>query len=363
MLTHEGKKYRGISYRDGAFVFRYTDSQGREHRILVQTLHEALKLYHEKRDMKRKGGMPAPVVLRRNKVTFMEIAKDALRYADEHKRSAKHDHWRMKTLLDWFGDQRADSVMPDKIEKRFQAQSWTAATWNRYRALLSMTYRIAIRNGKVTDNPARRVSHKLEHNERVRFLSPVEEKKLRAVIREICAARLPEFELALQTGLRRSEQYGARWEHVNWHQRVITIPRDKGGRTSHVPLNDRAFAALTELRRQNGSTEFVCGGRSGPRKWFGPCLTAANVKGFSWHCLRHTFASRLVMSGADVRTVAELLRDRTLAMVMRYAHLAPDYRMEAVQRMQTKFNVGGRKKAGSGTQSGTRDRESGQQVH
>jgi hypothetical protein len=87
-------------------------------------------------------------------------------------------------------------------------------------------------------------------------------------------------------------------------------------------------AALTELRRQNGSTEFVCGGRSEPRKWFGPCLTAAGIKGFTWHCLRHTFASRLVMSGADVRTVAELLRDRTLAMVMRYAHLAPDYRME-----------------------------------
>ena len=37
---------------------------------------------------------------------------------------------------------------------------------------------------------------------------------------------------------------------------------------------------------------------------------------------RHTFASRLVMSGADLRTVAELLRDKTLAMVMRYAHLA-----------------------------------------
>jgi site-specific recombinase XerD len=35
-----------------------------------------------------------------------------------------------------------------------------------------------------------------------------------------------------------------------------------------------------------------------------------------------TFASRFVMSGADLRTVAELLRDKTLAMVMRYAHLA-----------------------------------------
>lgn len=52
----------------------------------------------------------------------------------------------------------------------------------------------------------------------------------------------------------------------------------------------------------------------------------------SWR-LRHTFASRLVMNGADLRTVAELLRDKTLAMVMRYAHLAPDFKLAAVERV------------------------------
>jgi hypothetical protein len=43
------------------------------------------------------------------------------------------------------------------------------------------------------------------------------------------------------------------------------------------------------------------------------------------------------MSGADLRTVAELLRDKTLAMVMRYAHLAPDYELAAWERMATSF--------------------------
>jgi hypothetical protein len=45
------------------------------------------------------------------------------------------------------------------------------------------------------------------------------------------------------------------------------------------------------------------------------------------------------MSGADLRTVAELLRDSSLAMVMRYAHLAPDYRLAAVERMDSAFAV------------------------
>ena len=80
--------------------------------------------------------------------------------------------------------------------------------------------------------------------------------------------------------------------------------------------------ARRELRRQNSESEYVCGGLRRPREWFESALKSAKIEGFSWHCLRHTFASRLVMSGADLRTVAELLRDKTLAMVMRYAHLA-----------------------------------------
>ena len=232
MIVHQGKKYRGISYRNGVFIFRYTDGQGREHRIRVATVHEALKFYHEARDMKRKGGMPAPALLRRSKVTFREIARDALVYSDEHKRSARHDRWRMKRLLEWFGDRRADSITASDIESRLREESWAPATWNRYRALLSLVFRQAIRSGKLTDNPARRVPHKAERNERVRFLSPIEEKSLSRTILGLHPERLAEFELALNTGLRLSEQYTARWDSVNWDQRVLTIPQDKGGQTS-----------------------------------------------------------------------------------------------------------------------------------
>lgn len=259
----------------------------------------------------------------------------------------------------------ADSVTSAEIESRLREESWSPATWNRYRALLSLLFRQAIRNGKLTDNPARRVPHKVEHNERVRFLSPAEEEKLSAIILERHPERLAEFKLALHTGLRLSEQYGARWESVNWEQRVLTIPQDKAGRISHVPLNDAAFEALRQLRRRSSATGFVCGGVARPRGWFEECIKAAGIDGFTWHCIRHTFASRLVMSGADVRTVAELLRHRTLAMVMRYAHLAPDFRMDAVQRMQKKFALTRNRATGpkSGTKSGTSDSQDPTPVH
>ena len=53
------------------------------------------------------------------------------------------------------------------------------------------------------------------------------------------------------------------------------------------------------------------------RMWLEIAMEALEIEDFSWHCLRHTFASRLVMSGVDVRTVAELMGHKSLQMTMR----------------------------------------------
>jgi site-specific recombinase XerD len=69
------------------------------------------------------------------------------------------------------------------------------------------------------------------------------------------------------------------------------------------------------------------------RRVFVPALRAAGLEGFGWHDLRHTFASRLVMAGVDLRTVQALLGHKTLAMTLRYAHLSPAHQLDAVQRL------------------------------
>jgi integrase len=76
----------------------------------------------------------------------------------------------------------------------------------------------------------------------------------------------------------------------------------------------------------------------GSRGWFPTALKEAEIEGHTWHCNRHRFASRLVMAELDRRTVAELLGHRTLQMVMRYSHLAPEHQTSAVDRLVSAGN-------------------------
>lgn len=71
----------------------------------------------------------------------------------------------------------------------------------------------------------------------------------------------------------------------------------------------------------------------GYKHWFEPAVSEAGVRDFTWYCLRHTFASRLVMAGVDLRTVAELMGHQQIQMTMRYAHLAPAHTLAAVERL------------------------------
>jgi integrase len=74
-----------------------------------------------------------------------------------------------------------------------------------------------------------------------------------------------------------------------------------------------------------------------PRYWFEPAVKKAKILTFSWHCLRHTFASRLVMAGVDLRTVQELMGHKSIQMTVRYSHLTPKHTLAAVERLNGAF--------------------------
>jgi integrase len=141
--------------------------------------------------------------------------------------------------------------------------------------------------------------------------------------------------------MRRSEQYvisdckgsGLRWEHIDFRSNNLNIPRSKHGERRHITMNSVLRATLLALKNVQTSKDVFAPGS--PSKWFQQICTEAKISGFSWHCLRHTFASRLVMAGVDLRTVQELMGHKSIMTTMRYAHLAPAHRANAVERLVT----------------------------
>jgi len=338
----EERKLRGIYEREpGSNIWwiRYADATGRIRREKAGTRGAAIKLY-QKRKTEVLQGKKLPENLRAPLVGFAELTKDALAYSKAHKRSYGDDVIRMEKVLATFRGRSAESITPRELE-RFLAENaeendWAPATINRYRALLSLVYRLGIENGKVKDNPARLVKHRQENNARVRYLSAEEETRLRAYIQATYPDHIPELDLALHTGMRLGEMYSLTWENVNMSRKVLTILRSKNGEKRHVALNATALSALAELRKRSDGTGPVVRNLDGepfggPRYWFEPALPKAKIRRFSWHCLRHTFASRLVMAGVDLRTVQELMGHKSIEMTVRYSHLAPKHTLAAVE--------------------------------
>jgi site-specific recombinase XerD len=159
------------------------------------------------------------------------------------------------------------------------------------------------------------------------------------VLDEHYVHRIPEFDLALNTGMRQSEQY--QWisrATIDFENRVLTVPKTKYGPARHIPLNDAAIAAFQQILKYGQGNDILFLNRYGeklskPREWFERAVKLANITNFRWHDLRHTFASRLVMAGVDLRTVQELMGHQTIQMTVRYAHLAPTHTLAAVQRL------------------------------
>jgi integrase len=153
----------------------------------------------------------------------------------------------------------------------------------------------------------------------------------------------PAVLLSINTGLRRGELFGLKWQDIDFNQKILTVVAEtaKSGKTRHVPLNTEALSILTDWRKQCHG-DYVFEGKSG--KPFHDLRTSwatilnekhANIKDFRWHDLRHTFASKLVMGGVDLNTVRELLGHSDYKMTLRYAHLAPEHKAAAVERLCT----------------------------
>jgi integrase len=162
--------------------------------------------------------------------------------------------------------------------------------------------------------------------------------------------------LALNTGLRRGELFNLEWWDIDIARASLAVRGEgaKSAQTRHVPLNDEAARVLRDWQKSTGAASgLVFPSRDGQRlnniktAWTS-LMARAGISEFRFHDLRHTFASHLVMAGVDLNTVRELLGHGDIKMTLRYAHLAPGHKAEAVAKLVSRKNREGQnEKTGS----------------
>jgi site-specific recombinase XerD len=134
------------------------------------------------------------------------------------------------------------------------------------------------------------------------------------------------LEVLYGAGLRVGELVALDWEHLGLFEGQIRVVRGKGGKERRVPIGPPAVAALQALALEGG-------GSSGPvfRNQRGDRLSDRSVRrvlarlgpvrgvpGLHPHALRHSFATHLLSSGADLRGIQELLGHASLSTTQRY---------------------------------------------
>jgi integrase len=147
---------------------------------------------------------------------------------------------------------------------------------------------------------------------------------------------------ALNTGLRRGELFNLQWSDIDLVALRLTVrgAGAKTGLTRYIPLNTDVATVLTTWRTctPHDADAYVFPGPQGERmttlktSW-AKVMTTATLKDFTFHDLRHSFASRLVQAGVDLNVVRELLGHSGIAMTLRYSHLAPEHKAAAVAKL------------------------------
>lgn len=256
----------------------------------------------------------------------------ALAWVDEHaqhKKSYESDRQRLVYLTKDLSGKPLTNITTDALltlRKTLLAENKAPATANRHMALVSAVLHYAHAKGMISAVP--KIPYLPEPKERFRWLTRGQAIALIAELPDHLAAMT---RFALATGLRRANVTGMTWDSLDTARRIAWIWPDeaKAGKPIAVPLNTDALAVLKERSGINECYVFTYRKKTifhtTTKAWASACKRAGIEPGFTFHDLRHTWASWHVMGGTPLEVLRQLGGWADMTMVLRYAHLSPGY--------------------------------------
>ena len=345
---------------------RYVDSDGRrKQRASHQPTKEQarrLLVEIEARITRGQAGLvepppPAPTVAALIERFLNEYSRPKIKDLTSYRTHARKNLRRALPLL---GSKPADGVTTqDAIRLRDSlGRSHAPASVRVTLATMATMFAWAQRQGIVPENPLRGVERptapssidffSLEEVERI--LKLAQERAQNGTLRHKLLAACAH--LAVHTGMRKGELLGLRWQDIDFSTRRLTVARSynttpKGGKPRPLRLPSICIPILQEWKKECPVTPAgllfpVIGGtessiHSTHAKLGLPRLLQAagcRVPAHPWHALRHTFASHFIMQGGNILTLQKILGHSDVKMTLIYAHLAPEFLAEEMDRLK-----------------------------
>lgn len=241
-----------------------------------------------------------------------------------------------KHLLPVLGSMRLSDITPGVVydfvgtlEASGLAHSTIKATYR----LLSASMRSALEEGIIKKNPCKKIKIHRSESEEQRVLTREEQEAVKNAATD--AVDLPTL-LSLYTGMRLGEVCALKWSDIDWERQTITVKRTvqrvaqrmnsqdlrktllmigapKSTRSHRIiPVPAFVLEKLKQLMQLKGDSIYIFGASNAadPRtiqRRFKRFMDKLGIDGVHFHTLRHSFATRLLELGADIKTVSVLL--------------------------------------------------------
>lgn len=238
----------------------------------------------------------------------------------------------------------------------------SASTVNLAVTVLQSSLKTAFTIGEAFAYAADKIKRPKLKQKEVSCFSIAEQKKIERAVTTDDRKKLFGVTLCLYTGLRLGELLALTWEDVDLQKELIIVRKTcRDGKAEHgclqivgepktqsskriIPLPKQLLSALKAIKRAQKGNYVVSAGEGKPvgvrsyQRTFALLLKSLAIPHKGFHALRHTFATRALECGMDVKTLSELLGHKNATVTLnRYAHSLLEHKTNMMNRLGKLF--------------------------